>query len=198
MKKLEEIPDFNEFVKSINEKIDTQYEYGCIMAYTKDIKQININDADIYDNDNNEFGIETEQHVTVLYGLHDNEILEEDVINLFNMITLDSIKLTGISLFNNELYDVVKYDVESESLHILNKMATCMFPFTSNFPDYHPHMTIDYCKPGKGEKYIKTFKKPKEVKFEYWVYSMANGKKIKIVPGKGVKILREAVNGTKT
>ena len=35
------------------------------------------------------------------------------------------------------------------------------FPHTSDFPNYHPHMTIAYVKKGTGKYYIKDFKKEK-------------------------------------
>jgi hypothetical protein len=49
--------------------------------------------------------------------------------------------------FENELYDVLKFDVKREkSLFDCNK-DLMKFPHTTDYPDYHPHLTISYLKP---------------------------------------------------
>lgn len=198
MKKLElEILSFDEF-KAVLEKSKSQsYNSGCLMGYfNTGFNDPKIKEDDLYNNEENEYGLEIEPHVTVLYGLHDDEIDENEIIKLFTLIDGPEVTTNKITLFNNEKFDVVKWDIDSEDLTLLNKMVTSMFPYTSSFPDYHAHCTIAYCLPGKGKEYTKEYKKDLKKKIDYWVYSKANGKKIKIVPGKGAEVIRKekAVN----
>lgn len=194
MSQLNEILSFEDFKKSLNEKKkDQQYSSGCIMGYfEKDFGDPKIKEKDIYNNEEDEYGLEVEPHVTVLYGLTDSEIEENDIVTLFNMIEGPVCETSEISLFENEKFDVVKWDIKSDELNMLNKMLTVMFPFKSDYPDYHAHCTIAYCLPGSGSDYKKELKKPKKQKIAYWVYSQADGRKIKITPGKGMSVIRKS------
>jgi 2'-5' RNA ligase len=77
---------------------------------------------------------------------------------------------------------VLKYDIMGDNLNDTNEELK-QFPFTSDYPDYHPHMTIAYLKPGKGKHYIDMLGKDHK---EMWmapqhaVYSRTNGEKLKI------------------
>lgn len=187
--------DFHKEFMKINEKTEDQsYSSGCIMGYfDTDFKEIKIKESDIYDNEEHEYGRELgDKHCTVLYGLKDKKIDENELVKLFSMIEGPEVSTKEISLFKNEKYDVVKWDIISEELAILNKMVTSMFPYKSDFPDYHAHVTISYCLPGAGKSYTQEFKKPLTKKIAYWVYSQSSGKKIKIVPGKEPEVIREA------
>lgn len=198
MKKLElEILSFDEFKAVLEKSKNQSYSSGCLMGYfNTGFNDPKIKEDDLYNNEENEYGLEVEPHVTVLYGLHDDEINEDDIIKLFTLIDGPTVTTNKITLFENEKFDVVKWDIDSDDLTLLNKMVTSMFPYTSSFPDYHAHCTIAYCLPGKGKEYTKNYKKDIKKKIDYWVYSKANGKKIKIVPGKGAEIIRKekAVN----
>jgi 2'-5' RNA ligase len=82
------------------------------------------------------------------------------------------------SLFENEQYDVLKFDVQNSALYEINAKL-CELPHTTNFPDYHPHATIGYLKPGAGKKYVEKFKnKEYEVTPNRIVYSKPNGGRI--------------------
>lgn len=198
MKKLDlDLLTFEEFKAVLEKSKNQSYSSGCLMGYfNKGFKDPKIKEDDLYNNEENEYGLEIEPHVTVLYGLHDDEIDENEIIKLFTLIDGPVVTTNKITLFKNEKFDVVKWDIDSEELVILNKMVEKMFPFTSSFPDYHAHCTIAYCLPGKGDEYTKEYKSNLKNKIDYWVYSKANGKKIKIVPGKGAEIIRKekAVN----
>lgn len=185
--------EFNKEFKKINEKTEDQsYSSGCIMGYfNTPFKNPKIDDKDLYDNTENEYGLEISQHITILYGLKDKEIDEDEIVKLFSMIDGPTVSTSQISLFKNDKFDVVKWDIDSEALAILNKMVKSMFPYKSDFPDYHAHATVCYTLPRTGKKYMEKFKKPLTNKIDYWVYSMSNGKKIKIVPGKEPEVIRE-------
>jgi 2'-5' RNA ligase len=190
--------------KAINEKTENQsYSFGCIMGYF-DLTEYNkvtnrigqIPDSDIYDNDEQEYGREIEPHVTILFGLHDDEIDEEEVILLLKSLKLPTVQLTKISSFDNEKFDVLKWDVESEYLNLYNKIVTVMFPFTSKFPDYHAHCTIAYLQPGTAKKHSKDIEEIIELPILKWVYSKADGKKLSVDSKGEVSIIREANKST--
>jgi 2'-5' RNA ligase len=98
------------------------------------------------------FGIEFEPHVTILYGFHD-EVGVNAIKEYVNKINKPiQITLTGISSFNTENYDVLKFDVVSPTLHKLNKFFQKL-PNTNSFKEYRPHMTIAYMLSGRARTY---------------------------------------------
>ena len=149
----------------LKEDIDRteKVEYGALMLYLdvpvwKKIISV-IKKEDVYEK-NGEFGIETEPHVTILYGFHD-KVNADKVFDLYKKnfeLKPIEISVEGISMFENEEFDVVKMDVDSK---ILSKMNSVMreLPNTTDFPKYNPHITLAYVKKGTGEKYVKSFEK---------------------------------------
>lgn len=194
--------EFSKQYKKMNEKTENQsYSYGCIMGYfdedpmvhvTADTEDYNVKDEDIYDNEDKEYGREIEPHVTILYGLHDDEIEEEDVIEFLKVLKMPIVKFNDISCFTNDEYDVLKWDVEKTDLEPINKLTCKLFPFTNKYPDYHPHCTIAYLKPGMGEKYSGSPNNIVNLKVKQWVYSQANGRKIAIDETGTMIVIREA------
>lgn len=133
--------------------LEANKKYGCLMAFlpekiTEKIHQWqkkNIRATDLTDK-----GLETEIHVTVLYGFHDDN--PEKIIKFLKSQKPIKMKLGKVSLFQNE-HDVVKISVESEDLHDLNKRLKENFAQTSNHPNYVPHCTLAYLKSGCGSEY---------------------------------------------
>ena len=75
---------------------------------------------------------------------------------------------------------MLKFDVEGPELAETNKELK-EFPYTSDYPDYHPHLTIGYLKPGTGKKYADQLKGEKYwLTPKYAVYSKIDGTKDKI------------------
>lgn len=105
--------------------------------------------------DLHEFGIEEEAHITVMYGFLP-EVKVEDIKPEMKdkIIFKEDIEFSGLSLFENDEYDVVKIDIESKKLHKYNKFFSEKFPFESDFDEYIPHLTIAYCKKGTGKYYV--------------------------------------------
>ena len=180
MDKPNSILKFNEFLnESLNEAKDKdkKYPYGCSMLYF-DFPQMKtlhdeIKEEDIYDEDGH--GLESEPHVTLLYGLHDT-VKDDDVLEASTKGVM-SIGLGNPSLFENEKFDVLKFDAEAPFLHDINDELSKL-PHTTDFPDYHPHCTIAYLKPGKGKEYTKLFKgRIYEVFPTKSVYSKTDGTK---------------------
>jgi 2'-5' RNA ligase len=162
---------------------EEKVKMGCLMLYF-DIPDWNkildkIDDDDLYDDGSGTFGKEEEPHITVLYGFHDNEVKAKDFYEIIEEHgTHFKLKATAISLFENEKFDVVKFDIEpTEELLALRKDVEEL-PNTLTYKDYHPHMTIAYVKSGKGGKYVKDFgKKYLTLETDKLVYSDANKEK---------------------
>ena len=162
-------------------------EYGCVMLFF-DYPQLfkiqdGINPKHLYEEDDDDsYGLDTEPHITLLFGLH-QEVTTDQVKDILKDITFSRCELHNPSCFNNEKYDVFKFDAKGSSLHKANKKLTDL-PFTSNFPDYHPHMTIGYLKPGFGERYVRMLDKSKNDKRyitpKYAIYSKVDGTKDKL------------------
>jgi 2'-5' RNA ligase len=171
---------FLDLIKEEKEKFD----YGCVMLYfdfpkmEKIHNMIDSKDVYIQEGDRT-FGLEDEPHCTLLFGLHEG-VTTEDVKSVLDKHEYSPCIIHKASLFQNPDYDVLKFDVKGEKLHQTNKELQ-QYPFTSNFPDYHPHMTIGYLKPGTGEQYTKKLKDQEyELTPSYAVYSKPNGEKEKI------------------
>lgn len=159
-----------------------KFEFGCAMLYFDFPEISKIQDAidpkDVYTEEGDRsFGLENEPHTTLLFGLHE-EVSEEDVQAVLDNFVFHTCKLHNVSTFNNPQYDVLKFDVIGDSLHEVNEELK-QYPYTSNFPDYHPHATIAYLKPGTGKKYIEMLKGQEfELTPTHAVYSKPNGDKI--------------------
>ena len=112
----------------------------------------NIPDDKLYeDPDDDTMGREYTVHCTLLYGL-----VSEDPEPVRELLTGEgNIKasLGKISLFEQDDYDVVKIDVKSPDLHRLHKKLESNLENENKFPEYEPHVTIAYVKPGYGSLY---------------------------------------------
>jgi 2'-5' RNA ligase len=163
------------------------YEYGCVMLYTNFPGEIiKLQDA-INPDDLQDPGIEYEPHCTLLYGLHAGVTLDQ-VTDIVNRYKYNSLKAYNPSLFENPEFDVLKYDVgypdrAGAFLHQCNQRLKTL-PNTQKYPDYHPHMTIAYLKPGKGKEYMEMFKKNSMEEFitqpTHIIFSQPDGSKTKI------------------
>lgn len=117
-----------------------------VLAVGKDL----IPDADLAP----EHGREDQPHVTVKFGLHGND--PEKVAELLKDEPPIKVTLGKTSVFKNVedgTADAVKVDVDSPDLHRLNAKIAAALPNTDTHPEYVPHLTLAYVKPGLGEKY---------------------------------------------
>lgn len=143
-------------------KNQAAYRKGCLMLKFPDqgwdeaCKTL-ISEEDLYKDAEGGYGFETDPHITVLYGFDQKYTGEEVQESLNNFLSTNPIRvrLKGISCFENENrpYDVVKWDVESEDLELLNSYLKTQFDYESEFDQYIPHMTIAYVNKGEGKKY---------------------------------------------
>ena len=173
------------FDNIVNEETSHKYEYGCLMLDLKfknwDKFVNSIPEDKLYNEEGDRtFGRELEPHCTVLYGFTKNT----DVNKIKNSIkTLKSpikLSLDKIDIFENEKYDVVKFNVISKDLHKLHKVFKQNFENEESYPNYQPHVTIAYVQKGFGEKFVKTLKQPIELESGIFTYSESNGSKHKI------------------
>lgn len=107
--------------------------------------------AEIPDADLADEGREKEPHITVKFGLHGND--PDAVRALLAKEPPIKVSFGKTSLFQNDEADVVKVDVDSADLHRLNKLIADALPNTDTHPEYKPHATVAYVKPGLGKKY---------------------------------------------
>ena len=156
----------------------TVYDYGCVMVYFNAPKLKDIQDLISTDHlDENEKGIEDEHHVTLLYGIHSNDVSDNDVIDAARGFSGDII-LRDIGLFQNDC-DVLKFEANNPTLHSCN-FNLKKLPYTSDYPDYKPHATVAYLKKGKGEYYVDRLRDVSiTAKPTHLVYSKPDGSKIK-------------------
>lgn len=134
-----------------------------------------IKDEDIFYNERGKYppgGRVKDPHVTVLFGLH-SDIEDEDVENIIKTFKCPSVKLENISVFENDDYDVVKFDIDNTDLKKMNQQLKSL-PYTSDYDQYHPHVTIAYVKPGEGKKYVQKLSNPIIMEPYRIVYSKAD------------------------
>lgn len=151
----------------INEAKEFKYDLGCVMLrfdiddWKKDVLSL-IDEDDIYNEPH--FGLEEECHVTVFFGIIPEKSETKEVVEKIKECDIHIDKqyeLKKISIFENEDFDVVKFDVtDCDELKELNKFIKDEFPSKQDHPDYKPHVTIGYVKKGKGKKYVQTLEEP--------------------------------------
>lgn len=107
--------------------------------------------AKIADEDLAPDGREAAPHVTVKYGIEgDDAAAVARALEGQGPIT---VRLGKTSLFKSPEHDVVKIDVHSQQLRDLNKRLREAVPNVETQPEYKPHVTLGYVKPGRGAKY---------------------------------------------
>jgi 2'-5' RNA ligase len=159
------------------------YNYGCVLTYLeladeyweKFINSIDVDD--LYHCEEERYGVETEPHITLLYGIHE-DVLDNETIELCKTIIGSDILIdcTHIECFQNKEFDVVKLSVSSDTIHSFNERLRTL-PHTNNYT-YKPHVTIAYVKPGMGPKYCKAIE-PLIIKgISNVTYSKTSGEKI--------------------
>lgn len=96
----------------------------------------------------------TAPHVTVKYGIHTSDV--EAVRKVLADEPPVRVTLGATSFFPNGESgsgDVLKIDVDSPDLHRLNAKVAAALKTTDTHPQYTPHVTVAYLKPGKGKAY---------------------------------------------
>jgi len=200
------IPDLSEINSKLEEDIRRMYQeilpietsitkevpvkvhdYGCLMLqlnvpYWNSILGI-IKEEDLYTQaGDSSYGLEDEPHVTVLYGFIEGTNTTKMRRILEKLSNPIEVKLTEINLFENDKFDVVKFNVDSPSLHKLHEYFKNNFPNEEKFKDYSPHATIAYVNKGEGKKYVKKLKEPIILNSNIFKYSSQDGSELFIEP----------------
>lgn len=148
-------------------------KYNCIMIGYEPIELITKIQESIDPNDLlPEKGLETEPHVTLLYGLHDT-VLWDNVKKYLSPLSDYRSYIYNINYFSNDGFDVLKMDINCDNMQKTNKLLRNNLPHDTFYPNYIPHMTIAYLKPNCGQKYKRDMLskiipiEPKEYIFSY-------------------------------
>lgn len=180
---------FRDFLKLISEN-DGKKDYACVMTYlrgeisNKVIKFSNkIDNKDIYTAEDDNYGREENPHVTVLYGLHDDN--PQKIKELMKNIPPFEVKLGFLSIFegkeNNNPYDVLKISVISPILRNLHNLIKKNLENTQTYNSYKPHITIAYMKTGHASKYLNSnFLEGSKFLVDRLVFSSSDSKKTEI------------------
>jgi hypothetical protein len=175
---MKKIKLFEEFM---NEAKKQTYDANCAMLYFDfpEMAQMHkkIIASDLFESEEGGgHGLETESHCTLLYGLNADVSLNAVKVKLQGF-GFDKCIAHNISLFENKEFDVLKFDIKGDNLHAANK-SLCELPYKTDYPDYHPHMTVAYLKSGMGKKYVEMFNTHEHVLIpSHIVYSMTDGSK---------------------
>lgn len=134
---------------------------GCLMVFVHNPIQefllSKIDSEDIYiDPDDPIFGLEKDAHVTVLYGFPKQEDPSR-IFDIAGLVKKPEVLLTKISHFNNDKYDVLKFDVKSPQIVSAHFRIKDLIKVDTDYPDFHPHLTIAYLKKGTASKYEELF-----------------------------------------
>ena len=129
-----------------------------------------------------EEGREDRAHVTLKYGLHDDN--PAAVRELIEKEKPFAIRLGKTSHFpDSGSGDVVKVEVHSPALHALNKKISDNVLHTDTHPGYKPHVTLAYVKAGLGPNFVKADGHSldgKTAMVDHIVFSSKDGTKTKI------------------
>jgi hypothetical protein len=94
------------------------------------------------------YGYDEEPHVTLKYGFIP-DLQRKDIASILKGVKPFDIILHSLSQFNNEKYDVVKFDVDKNNPTLMELRKRCdQYPNEDSYPEYHPHMTLAYVQKG--------------------------------------------------
>ncbi len=149
---------------SVGESIARQlteqvYKYACTMIdvpadqadFIFEWGRLNIPDESLQASQPDQNPRETEQHVTVKYGLTAVDVPEELRAICKNTKPFP-IYIGKVSLFRQPEHDVVKLDVESPWLRKLNAEISAALPHEDTYKGYSPHLTVAYVKKGSCDQ----------------------------------------------
>ena len=126
--------------------------------------------------DDDSYGYDNEPHVTLKFG-YAPDLTKQDLITILKGVKPFNVTLHSLSQFNNDDFDVIKFDAESPVLRNLRSKADA-FPNQDQYPEYNPHMTLAYVKPGSFDHIKKNLDIVAPI--SHFKYSGADGRKMLI------------------
>jgi len=109
------------------------------------------------------YGYEYDTHSTIIYGLH-NDTKLNDIKKLITKSVSDiKVDFKSITIFENDEFDVVKFDIQNEYLIELNETIKNTLYYKNEYDVFFPHVTLAYVKKGMGAKYIKSMNESKTI-----------------------------------
>ncbi|HRT84923.1 MAG TPA: 2'-5' RNA ligase family protein [Bacteroidales bacterium] len=98
-----------------------------------------------------DYGREKDPHITIKFGLTQS-YKPEQMAEFLKGTKPFFIRITGMDIFQNPKFDVVKMNVEGEKLNRLRQIFD-QLPNADKYKVYHPHMTLAYLRPGLGSRF---------------------------------------------
>ena len=145
------IPPIRQTIKSDTEHIDKSlYDSRSVQVFIDGtLRSTAIRMAELIDTDYlSAKGRELSPHITVKYGFP-SHIQLEDVRSIAQLFQPFKVKFGQISLFENDDFDVVKVEVDSQELRRLNNLLSFL-PNSDEHVEFNPHLTIAYVLSGLG------------------------------------------------
>lgn len=99
-------------------------------------------------------GFETDPHITLLYGIHE-EYPTSQLVDILETHPKFNVTLSDISLFEeDDKFDVVKVEIHCNDLYVLYSTLLNVCHYTLSHPEYIPHATIAFVKKGSSAHLI--------------------------------------------
>ena len=146
------------------EENPAEYEYDCISAIVPEniAAQVRsfaegVPDDILYTGDGSEedaakYGREMNPHLTLLYGMENSD--SSELASTLSSYTSMSGVLGEINLFKQEDYDVIYVSVNGDDFNASHKaLADSVEAPGNTHPEYVPHITIAYVRPGEGASF---------------------------------------------
>lgn len=170
-------------MKVIIKYFSQDYDKGCLMLdikyplHNKLLKLIDPND--VFQPDDPTKGLEKRPHVTIAYGFTAQDYPKDvfkyvELRNPNDSERIPRVTLISISKFDNEEYDVLKWDVRSPDLTQINATIEANYELENDYKSFKPHCTLAYLKKGTADKYIKKFKDYKNIQPEVIQLAFSN------------------------
>lgn len=171
------------YIQFVKEAING-YKYGCVMIEVpiSNWDEITswIDPNDVYESKGDStYGVQENPHLTLLYPVLENAKFDEIKNVLRSTLNHEiSIEIDKIDVFENEEFDVVKFNVKNnEYLNKIHENLKNNIPNDDKYDIYRPHITLAYIKKGLGKKYIRNDYKYTIKNVNKICYSLSNGEK---------------------
>lgn len=144
------------------------YDYSCVMipvptGVKEKFLQLSkgvIKDEELFiDPLDPSFGRAEDPHVTVLYGIHENECIHR-IEQVLRDVSPSEFEVLGFGMFDKDpKHDVIITRVGGRDLFRLNEAMAEEFPDHHNdHGEYKPHITLGFVKKGLGPEILKRVK----------------------------------------